>query len=130
MKKLLLLIVVLSALLLGTNRPSAADEKLFKDPDPEIRMKAALAQVKANNAAAVPVLIDLLAVLPVGKRGLVEDALRELAGEWAPSGGPAVEDEIARKIHRDAWAAWWLNTDGPALLDMLKKRTLSQADMD
>jgi HEAT repeat protein len=125
MKKLLPLLVALIALLLGTNRPSAAGDKLFQDPDPNVRMKAALAQLKANNAAAVPVLIDLLAALPVGKRAEVEEALRDLAGDWAPSAGPRVEDEIARKIYRDAWAAWWANTDGPSLLAMIKKRTLS-----
>jgi hypothetical protein len=130
MKKLLPTLVVLAALLLGTERPSAADDKLFKDPNPDVRLKAALAQAKANNPAAVPVLIDLLAVLPVNKRGPVEEYLRELAGDWAPTGGPTVEDEIARKIYRDSWAAWWSNTDGPALLAMLKKRTLSQDDTE
>jgi len=129
MKKLLTLLVVLLSLLLGANRPSAADDKLFQDPNPDVRMKAALAQVRANNPAAVPVLIDLLGVLPASKRGQVEEALRELAGDWAPSGGPAVEDEIARKIHRDAWAAWWSNTDGPALLATVKKRTLSPGEL-
>jgi len=130
MKKLLFLLVVMIALFLGTKRPSAADDKLFDDPNPDVRLKAALAQLKADNPAAVPVLIDLLAVLPAGKRAPVEDALRELAGEWAPSGGPGVEDEIARKIYRDAWAAWWKNTDGPALLDMIKKRTLGPEEME
>jgi HEAT repeat protein len=129
MKKLLPLLMVLIPLLLGTTQSSIADEKLFKDPDPNIRMKAALEEVKANNPAAVPVLIELLAVLPVGKRGEVEEVLRDLAGDWAPSGGPAVEDEIARRIHRDAWAAWWANTEGPALLAMVKKRTLSPDEM-
>src|SRR5262249_40017595 len=101
-----------------------AVEKLLQDPNPEVRMETALALAKANNAAAIRVLIDLLADLPANKRRQVEEVLQELAGEWAPAGGPAAEDEIARRIRRDAWAAWWANTEGPALLSMLHKRTL------
>lgn len=107
-----------------------AIEKLLHDPNPEVRMGTALAQAKANNAAAIPVLINLLAELPPSKRSQVEEVLQELAGEWAPTGGPAGDDEIARRIRRDAWAAWWANTQGPELLAMLHKRTLSPAEQD
>jgi HEAT repeat protein len=105
-----------------------AVEKLLQDPNPEVRMTAALALARANNAAAVPVLIDLLAVLPASRRGRVEDFLQELAGEWAPGGGPAGEDEIGRRIRRDAWAGWWANTEGPALIALLGKHTLTPAE--
>ena len=54
--------------LLWTNQAAPGErqavEKLLKDPNPEVRLGAALALAKANHAAAVPVLIDLLAVLP------------------------------------------------------------------
>jgi hypothetical protein len=40
------------------------------------------------------------------------------------------EDEVARRIRRDAWAAWWANTDGPALLGMLGKRTLTSPEQE
>jgi HEAT repeat protein len=102
-----------------------AVEKLLHDANPEVRMTAALSLAKAHNAGAIPVLIDLIAVLPAKKRTHVEDYLQELAGEWAPGGGPASEDEIARRIRRDAWASWWANTDGPALISLLGKHTLT-----
>jgi HEAT repeat protein len=107
-----------------------AAEKLLKDKNPEVRMGAAVALAKANHAPAVPVLIDLLVDLPTEKRTQVEEVLQELAGEWAPAGGPVAEDEIARRIRRDAWAAWWANTDGPALLAVLKKRTLTPEERE
>ncbi len=128
MKKLLPLMVALLPLSAGME--AAAAEKLLTDANPEVRLGAALVQAKANNPAAIPVLIDLLAVLPAHKRGPAEEYLRELAGEWAPAGAPVREDEIARKIHRDAWAAWWANTDGPALLALLKKRTLDASEIE
>ena len=128
MKKLLPIVVMLSALIVATK--AASDENRLKDANVDVRMAAALKQAKANDPAAIPVLIDLLAVLPVNKRGPVEEYLRDLAGDWAPAGAPTREDEIARKIHRDAWAAWWANTDGPALLALLKKRTLDAKEVE
>ena len=55
-------------------------------------------------------------------------ALRELAGDWAPAVGQLKADAIARKIARDSWAAWWKNTNGPALLAEFRKRTLGAED--
>jgi HEAT repeat protein len=131
MKKQLAWTIVLIILLTGTAASwDETDDKLLRDPNPETRMKAALAQVKAQNGAAVPVLIDLLAILPSNKRAPVEDALRELAGEWAPGVGPAADDEISRRIRRDTWAAWWANTDGPALLSTVRKHTLTPSDVE
>ncbi len=39
---------------------------LLKDPKPTVRLKVSLALVEANDAEAVPVLIDLLSELPAG----------------------------------------------------------------
>jgi HEAT repeat protein len=104
--------------------------KLLKDPAPGVRLRTALALAEARDAEAIPVLIDLLADLPVEPRQRVEEVLQQLAGEWAPAVNFTGEDEIARRIRRDAWGAWWRNTDGDSLLAALRKRTLTREDGD
>jgi HEAT repeat protein len=99
--------------------------KLLEDPSPTVKLRAALALAEAGEASAVPVLIGLLADLPAEQRAPAEEFLRKLAGEWAPAADFRGEDEIARATRRDAWAAWWRNADGPALLAALRKRTLT-----
>jgi HEAT repeat protein len=102
-----------------------AMRNLLKDPSPAVRLRAALALAKTGEAEAVPVLIDLLAELDTEQRRPVEEVLRELAGEWAPVLEFAREDEISRRIRRDAWASWWRHTDGALLLQTLGKHTLT-----
>jgi HEAT repeat protein len=115
----------------GTDQPAQQPEerKLLRDARPEMRLQAALALVKRRDVEAVPVLIDLLAEVPPRQRKPIEDALQELAGEWAPNLTLAGEDDITRRIRRDAWASWWQRTDGPALLEEFRKRTLSAPDV-
>jgi hypothetical protein len=103
--------------------PLARD--LLRDPSSAVRLRAALALAESNDAGAVPVLIDLLAELPSEQRRPVEEFLTKLAGEWAPVVPFRGEDDISRHIRRDAWAAWWRNTDGPALLALIGKHTLT-----
>jgi HEAT repeat protein len=98
--------------------------KLLQDPKPSVRLRAAVALARQRDPEAVPVLIDLLAELPGAARRPAEEALQDLAGEWAPGVTNLGEDDVARRIHRDVWAAWWKNTDGPTLLAEFKKRTL------
>jgi HEAT repeat protein/outer membrane protein assembly factor BamB len=105
-----------------------AVRNLLKDPAPGVRLRTALALAEAHDAEAIPVLIDLLAELPVEQRRRVEEFLQQLAGEWAPTVNFQGEDEIARKIRRDAWAAWWKNVEGESLLAALRKRTLTAED--
>jgi HEAT repeat protein len=102
--------------------------KLLQDPNPAVSLRAALALAKQQDAEAVPVLIDLLAELPAAQRRPAEELLQDLAGEWAPGLTHLKDDAISRKICRDAWAAWWRNTDGPALLAEFRKRTPSALD--
>ncbi len=97
----------------------------LKDPSPSARKQAALTLAEANEADAVPVLIDLLADLSAEDRRSIEVFLTKLAGEWAPAGPLQSEDKIARKIHRDAWMVWWRDTDGPTLLDIVREHTLT-----
>lgn len=96
----------------------------LKDPSPIVRKQAALSLAKTNDAEAIPVLIDLLAELSAEERRPVEEFLGKLAGEWAPVGQLTQEDKIARQIRRDVWRAWWRNTDGPALLALVRDHTL------
>src|SRR5262249_39856778 len=97
----------------------------LSDPDPQVRLKAALALAARPDEAAIGVVIVLLAEVASAQSRLAEQALQELAGEWSPTPALARDDEVSRRIRRDAWAAWWRNTDGPALLAAFRKRTLS-----
>jgi HEAT repeat protein len=99
--------------------------QLLKDPSPAVRLRAAKALAEANDAEAIPVLIDLLADLPAAQRKPIEEFLGRLAGEWTPVAQLGSEDRIARKIRRDAWRAWWQNTDGDALLAVVREHTLT-----
>src|SRR5262245_56282961 len=101
------------------------DRKLLADADPQVRLKAALPLARQQDEQAVGVLIELLAELRPAERRQAESVLQELAEEWAPNPGLTGDDEVSRRIRRDAWAAWWRNTDGPALLAAFRKRTLS-----
>jgi HEAT repeat protein len=114
----------------GPPEQRPAVRKALGDPNPVVRMRAAVALTQAKDLSGVPVLIDLLTVLPADKRREAEEILQELAGDWAPLSTALGEDEIARRIRRDAWAAWWSNTDGAALVAMLRKRTLARAEED
>jgi RNA polymerase sigma factor (sigma-70 family) len=112
------------------DKASAAEEgvdrKLLSDPDPQVRLKAALRLAEPLDEEAINVLIELLAVLPAPERRRVEQALQQVAEEWSPNPALAGDDEISRRILRDAWAGWWRNADGQALLAAFQKRTLSK----
>ena len=89
----------------------AAVRKLLKDPQPIVRLRVGIGLARARDKEAVPVLIDLLAVLSREQGWLAEDLLLRLAGEQAPP--VSLGDEPAEKKKcRDAWAAWW-ESQGP-----------------
>src|SRR5690242_17474505 len=103
-------LVCFALAVLGANEPSARTSA--QTPSPLVRLRAALERAEAHDAEAIPILIDLLAELPRAERRPAEEYLSRLAGEWAPLGQFPHEDEIGRRIHRDAWRAWWRATDG------------------
>jgi HEAT repeat protein len=109
-----------------TDRPDLfpAVRKLLADPKPAVRARAALALVRQQDAESFPALIDLLGELAPDQRRPIEEALLDLAGEWAP-GLPHGDDALGRRIRRDVWAAWWRATDGATLLDEFRTRTLT-----
>jgi HEAT repeat protein len=107
-----------------------AVRKLLRDPKPGVRLRAALALAGQQDAESIPVLIGLIAELPPAQRNQAEEVLQQLAGEWAPNLSLPGDDNISRRIRRDAWAAWWRNTGGPALLAEFRKRTLTPAGQE
>jgi HEAT repeat protein len=117
--------------LAGSGRSELLPEvrKLLADTKPQVRLQAALALAQRLDEQGVAVLIDLLGELPAEGRRRAEQALQELAGEWAPSPPLARDDEVSRRIRREAWAAWWHTIDGPALLAAFGQRTLNKEDL-
>jgi HEAT repeat protein len=99
--------------------------KLLQDRSPKVRLRAAKALAEAKDADSIPVLIDLLAELPLDERQSVENFLKDLAGEWAPILKFATDDDVSRGVRRDAWASWWRRCDGPFVLATLAKHTLT-----
>src|SRR5262249_51438725 len=79
---------------------------LLNDPDLTVRYRTALALAAAREKEAVPVLIGLLADLPVPQATQVEDYLRMVAGDKAPE-VQLDGDKATRQKCRDTWAAWW-----------------------
>jgi HEAT repeat protein len=107
-----------------------AIRKLLHDPKPSVRLRAALVLANQQDAASIPVLIDLLAELSAEQRKQAEEVLQSVAGEWAPNVNLSTDDDVSRRIRRDAWKAWWRNTDGNALLAELHKHTLTPEGQD
>lgn len=111
----------------GIAEPRATLRKLLQDPMPSVRLRASLALAQAFDAKAVSTLITLLADLPDAQAREVEGFLQDLASEQAPKETIGSDDASKQKA-RDAWAKWWLDSEGPGLLDELKKRTLTEID--
>jgi HEAT repeat protein len=120
----LILLLTLSANSALAERPADLHKRL-KDPSPSVRKQAALTLAEANDADAIPVLIDLLAELPAEERRPIEETLTAFAGEWTPRLQFETDDAISRGIRRDAWASWWRRCDGAALLALLGEHTLT-----
>jgi hypothetical protein len=90
----------------GGTAGRAEARKLLQDKSSSVRLKTALALVRARDKEGVPVLIALLTELSAEEVGSAEDALYQLAGDSAPKETPGVE-AAERKKYREAWSAWW-----------------------
>ncbi len=84
----------------------AAARTLLADDSPEVRLRVALVSARSNDRDSVPVLIELLTVLPIDRVSQVEASLYQLAGDTAPDTSAGTE-KVDRKKCRDAWMAWW-----------------------
>jgi HEAT repeat protein len=82
-----------------------AVRELLKDPEPAVRLKAAVALAGTGDADAVPTLISLVAELPAEQSAQAEDYLSQLAGEAGPDNLPESDED--RKARSTAWSAWW-----------------------
>jgi hypothetical protein len=95
-----------------------AVRKLLADADLSVRTRAAMA-LAPRDAAAIPVLIDLIAILTEEPAGQVHDFLSVLAGENAPM--PPENTPDARKKASAVWAAWWKTNAAKADLAKLAR---------
>ncbi len=106
-----------------------AIRKLLLDPAPSARLRAALVLAKADDPQAVATLITVLGDVGDGEaRSAIEDFLTELAGALGPNvkNGKAALTAVQA---RDAWLQWWRDTEGPDLLNELKKRSRPEVDL-
>jgi hypothetical protein len=81
--------------------------ELLQDPEPRVRFEAALAQARAGDRSAVPVLLGLLTDSPLALAWRAEEVLLRLAGEGAPLADLGSGEEAQRRKCRDAWEGWW-----------------------
>ncbi len=85
----------------------AQAKKLLADADSLVRLRVGLALAHAQEREAVPVLIDVLAQVPLQHAWLAEDVLYRLADGIDPPKVSLVSDDAGRAKCRDAWHAWW-----------------------
>jgi HEAT repeat protein len=113
----------------GRTAPIDVLRKLLLDPVPTVRLRAALALAEARDPKAVSTLITLLTELPLTQARQAEDYLVGLASEQAPK-AVLGNDDLSRQKCRDEWAKWWLATEGPGLVEELRKRTPAETDRE
>jgi HEAT repeat protein len=101
-----------------------AIRRLLTDTDGGVRLRVALGLNEARDGEAIPVLLASLEHLSLSKGRQAEEALTHLAGAFAPK-VPLRVDEPSRKGCRAAWSDWWKESDGSAMPDYFRRRTLS-----
>src|SRR5262249_11739302 len=106
----------------GSGEHLAQGRKLLQDTDPMVRFHVARVLVDRNDKVAVPVLIALLAELPMEQAWDVEELLTRLAGEKAPVAALSA-DPAQRAACRDQWTAWWRDNAGAVNLALAQDET-------
>ncbi len=96
-----------------------AVRKLLDDADATVRLRTAGALVHRGDKSAVPVLIALLADLPLDQVWEAEDVLMALAGDKAPTQHVG-HDKASRTASVAAWKAWWRKEESNVDLAQLK----------
>ena len=105
-----------------------AIRKLLLDPAPSARLRAAQVLAKGDDPQAVATLITLLGEVGDGEARLaIEEFLTDLAGALGPN-VKIGKGESTPIQAREAWLRWWRDTEGPGLLNELKKRTRPEVD--
>ena len=107
----------------GGKEGIAAASKLLHDDAASVKLTVALALAQAGDKESVPVLINLLAVMPDDQVGQAEAALHRLAGDAAPQ-MPLGTEPAEKKKCREAWTSWW-KTNGSGV-DMTRLSESSQ----
>jgi len=100
----------------------------LKDSSILVRKRAALALAKAEEIAAIPVLVAMMAELTKAERTPVDEMLRSFAGETVPKNLPMGDEAMDRKALRDAWAAWWTRINTDSLIEEFRARTLDPSE--
>ncbi len=95
---------------------------LLKDPDSLVRLHLARALIQVHDKSGIPVLIDLMPVLPTPLVGEVEELLVLIAGDNSPR--VLVDPRHPPAQAATAWSAWW--RDHQATLDLGKVDPLSR----
>ncbi len=102
----------------GVADQQPAVRRLLADPESFVRLRVAIALVRARDKAAVPTLIGLLPQLPLTQAWQAENVLFDIAGADDPPAITVSTDDKSRPKCRDAWRAWW--TEHAARVDLAK----------
>jgi HEAT repeat protein len=89
---------------------------LLKDADPEVRLHITRAMIEVRDKSAVPILIELIAILPSHQVWQAEEMLSLVAGEDGPQ--VFVDARHAPAQVAKLWKAWWHTHE--ATLDLTK----------
>jgi HEAT repeat protein len=85
----------------------AAVRELLKDPDANVRLRAAQGLLAGKDTTGLPTLIDLLTDASVEIRWQAEELLRWLAIEDAPKELAGPDDPKLQQACQNAWRQWW-----------------------